>query len=89
MKNGPKACGTANLLRRAMSRSSFLRLGGTDHQTVHNEDEFYFIISGTLNLIIGEERNSFGSGDAFFVDAGVLHRFEDFTDDFATKAVLF
>ena len=37
----------------------------------------------------GEERHPFASGDAFFVEAGVRHHFENFTDDFATWAIFF
>lgn len=62
---------------------------GTDHQTFHDEDEFYFIVRGTGDLIIGEERHSFVISDTFFVAAGVPHHFENFSDDFATWAVFF
>ena len=60
-----------------------------DYQTDHEEDEFYFIISGSGKLRIGETTYSFESGDAFFVPAGVRHNFTEFTDDFATWAVFF
>ena len=62
---------------------------GTDHQTSHDEDEFYFIARGSGELVIAGERHACSAGDAFFVPAGVVHRFENFTDDFATWAIFF
>ena len=62
---------------------------GTDYQTFHDEDEFYFVARGTGELIVEGERFSCASGDAFFVPAGKAHHFENFTDDFATWAIFF
>ena len=42
---------------------------------------------GSGELVIGEERFSAAPGDVFFVEAGINHRFEIFTDDFATWAI--
>lgn len=60
-----------------------------DYQTAHDEDEFYFIACGTGDILIGDERQRFAPGDAFFVAAGVSHRFENFSRDFATWAIFF
>lgn len=62
---------------------------GTDYQTSHAEDEFYFIVRGSGELSIGETHFACAVGDAFFVQANAPHRFENFTDDFATWAVFF
>lgn len=62
---------------------------GTDFQTFHEEDEFYFIVKGEGELIIENERFSCTAGDAFFVAAKMPHRFENFTEDFAAWAVFF
>jgi mannose-6-phosphate isomerase-like protein (cupin superfamily) len=62
---------------------------GTDYQTFHEEDEFYFIVRGKGELIIDKERFSCEVGDAFFVHAKIPHHFENFTEDFATWAVFF
>ena len=62
---------------------------GTDFQTSHDEDEFYFIVRGSGELVIDGERFPFAAGDAFFVAAKVPHRFEKFTDDLATWAIFF
>ena len=62
---------------------------GTDYQTLHEEDEFYFIARGEGKLVIGEETFEFVAGDAFFVAARVPHHFEEFSEDFATWALFF
>ncbi len=61
----------------------------TDYQTFHEEDEFYFIIKGSSDLIIKGDRFSCESGDSFFVPARAEHHFENFTDDFAAWAIFF
>ncbi|CAN5538491.1 hypothetical protein BH10ACI3_BH10ACI3_02120 [soil metagenome] len=62
---------------------------GLDHQTFHDEDEFYFIVRGKGEIMIGGEKSPFESGDVFFVPAKVEHRFENFTEEFATWAIFF
>ena len=62
---------------------------GIDYQTFHDKDEFYFVVRGTGELVMGESRLSFIAGDALFVEAYREHHFENFTDDFATWAVFF
>lgn len=57
---------------------------GTDPQQPHARDEVYVVISGTGWFVDGGERRRFGPGDFIFVPAGRVHRFEDFTPDFAT-----
>ena len=57
---------------------------GTDEQSPHTRDELYVVARGSGTFVIGGERHSFGEGDVLFVAAGVEHRFEDFTRDFAT-----
>jgi len=60
---------------------------GHDPQTAHEQDELYFIHAGQGEIAIGGERHAFAPGDAFFVPAGVDHRFENFSGDFATWVV--
>ena len=62
---------------------------GNDYQTMHEEDEFYFIVSGSGELIIGSEKFTCKVGDSFFVSAKTSHHFENFTEDFAVWAVFF
>lgn len=62
---------------------------GTDYQTSHDEDEFYFVARGNGELVIEGETFKCETGDAFFVPAGAAHHFENFTGDFATWAIFF
>jgi len=60
---------------------------GTDHQRPHAQDEVYFVIAGHGTFVLDGQRHPFEPGTAFFVGAGVPHRFEDFSPDFATWVV--
>ena len=62
---------------------------GSDYQTSHDENEFYFIVRGTGEIVIAGERQKVAAGDVFFVAAKVEHRFDNFSADFATWAVFF
>jgi mannose-6-phosphate isomerase-like protein (cupin superfamily) len=57
---------------------------GMDPQMPHSRDELYVVASGHGRFLRGTERVRFGPGDALFVPAGMKHRFENFSDDFAT-----
>ena len=57
---------------------------GTDRQRPHSRDEVYVVISGRGQFVNGTARHPFEPGEVLFVPAGTEHRFEDFTDDFAT-----
>jgi len=57
---------------------------GVDRQQPHRKDELYVIIAGSGTFVHGGQRSPFQGGDTLFVKAGVPHRFEDFTPDFAT-----
>ena len=70
-------------------RLAFFSPRGTDYQTEHAEDEFYFIARGSAKLVIEDEAFDCSAGDALFVAATKAHHFEEFTDDFATWAVFF
>ncbi len=60
---------------------------GADPQKPHKRDEVYIIHAGTGELLIAGARHSFKAGDAFFVAAGVEHRFENFSKDFSAWVV--
>ena len=60
-----------------------------DLQTMHAQDELYFVQSGRGELVIKEQRFRAAQGDAFFVPAGIKHRFENFSRDFVTWVVLY
>ena len=95
---------TALLLAHGSMELRWFTPKGNDPQTPHDRDELYMIVSGTgvfmraveslafddTSLPIqGEERVPFGPGDALFVAAGTVHRFEEFSDDFATWIVFY
>ncbi|NNF00904.1 MAG: cupin domain-containing protein [Pyrinomonadaceae bacterium] len=77
------------ILSKGNVRLEFFAPKGVDYQTYHDEDEFYFIVRGSGDIIIGEETFPFETGDALFVPARIKHHFENFTDDLATWAVFF
>lgn len=62
---------------------------GTDPQKPHTRDELYVVVVGTGEFVDGGGRHPFGPGDVLFVPSGVEHRFEDFTDDFATWVIFY
>jgi mannose-6-phosphate isomerase-like protein (cupin superfamily) len=62
---------------------------GKDYQTLHEQDELYFIVQGTSEFVMNDERFLCAAGDVLFVPANVIHRFENFSDDFQTWAVFY
>ena len=56
---------------------------GQDPQTPHSRDEIYVVARGVGEFVCGGERQAFGPHDVLFAAAGVEHRFENFSDDFA------
>lgn len=54
---------------------------GHDPQKPHSRDEAYVVVAGQGTFVHGEVRERVGPGDFLFVPAGLVHRFEDFTDD--------
>jgi mannose-6-phosphate isomerase-like protein (cupin superfamily) len=62
---------------------------GADTQSPHTRDELYIVAAGTGWFLNGERRHRFAPGDVIFVPAGAVHRFEQFTDDFATWVIFY
>ena len=60
-----------------------------DLQTPHTRDEVYVVIAGEGWFVNGEDRHRFKPGDFLFVPAGRVHRFEDFSDNFATWVLFY
>ena len=58
-----------------------------DLQTPHDRDELYVVIAGKGTFYCDGERRPFQTGDILFVDKGIDHRFEDFSEDFSTWVI--
>ncbi|HWF04675.1 MAG TPA: cupin domain-containing protein [Candidatus Angelobacter sp.] len=54
---------------------------GADLQQPHTRDELYFVAAGSGTFFVEGQRLPFAPGDALFVAAGEVHRFENFADD--------
>lgn len=61
----------------------------TDNQTPHRQDELYVIVRGHGHFNRKSEMIECKAGDVLFVPAGMEHRFENFTDDFATWVIFY
>ena len=62
---------------------------GRDPQTPHRRDEVYVVIRGRSDFVCGDARRRVGPGDALFVPAGVVHRFEAFDEDLAVWVMFY
>lgn len=60
-----------------------------DRQQPHWRDEIYVVISGSGWFVNADSRERFEAGEVLFAPAGRVHRFEDFTDDFATWVLFY
>ena len=71
------------LLREGRVEVGFYAPRGIDDQTPHDRDESYVVVAGSGWFVNGAERHRFAPGDLLFVARGVVHRFEEFSDDLA------
>lgn len=60
-----------------------------DPQKPHTRDELYFVARGEGTFFDGASRHSVTVGSFLFVPAGQIHRFENFSDDFAVWVVFY
>lgn len=90
-RNAPLSAGrlSALMLRHGTMELRWYAPKGSDPQVPHDRDEVYVIVSGSGQFVCGDQRVAFGPGDALFVAAHEVHRFEDFTDDFATWVIFY
>ena len=72
------------LFRHGTLEVEFYKPEGVDQQTPHTRDEVYVVVSGSGTFDCGGTQKPFEAGEVLFAAAGVEHRFEDFTSDFAT-----
>lgn len=62
----------------------FYQPDSIDLQQPHSRDEIYVVVAGSGDFICGPNRQAFEVGEVLFAAAGIEHRFENFTEDFAT-----
>ena len=62
---------------------------GHDPQTPHDRDELYIVASGTGRFRVEDASTPCKTGDLLFAAAHAIHRFEDFSDDFAAWVVFY
>ncbi|MBK0378950.1 cupin domain-containing protein [Mucilaginibacter segetis] len=79
----------AQVMKHGNMSVEIYRPDGIDKQTPHLQDEIYVIMSGTGDFSNDGKRTIFNPGDLLFVPAGIEHRFENFTDDFATWVIFY
>jgi mannose-6-phosphate isomerase-like protein (cupin superfamily) len=60
---------------------------GADPQQPHKRDEIYIVHCGHGDFVVAGKRQRFTAGDVLFVAAGIEHRFEHFSADFAAWVV--
>jgi len=60
-----------------------------DPQKPHARDEAYFVSRGKGFFFDGEERHAVEAGSFLFVPAKQVHRFEDFSSDFAVWVIFY
>ena len=84
---GPNGERFAALMAHGSMRTELYAPRGHDPQQPHAQDELYFSQCGQGDFVQGDTRQRFQAGDAFFVPAGQVHRFEHFSDDFVTWVV--
>lgn len=72
------------LFRHGTLEVEFYKPDGVDRQQPHTRDEIYVVVSGWGYFVNGETRERFEAGEVLFAAAGVAHRFEEFSANFAT-----
>ena len=80
---------TATLLSHGTLKVMLYKPQGIDRQIPHDQDEIYVVANGSGHCLLDGTRFSFQQGDVIFAAAGVEHRFEDFSDDFATWVLFY
>jgi mannose-6-phosphate isomerase-like protein (cupin superfamily) len=62
---------------------------GHDPQTPHDRDELYIVAAGRGKFRVGDRVEPTAPGALLFVAAHEVHRFEEFSDDFAVWVVFY
>jgi mannose-6-phosphate isomerase-like protein (cupin superfamily) len=86
---GPRGSRFVELFGHGTLRIEIYAPWGVDPQTPHSRDEVYFVIAGRGMFVDGPDRYPVAPGDLLLMPAGVVHRFEDFTDDFSVWVLFY
>jgi mannose-6-phosphate isomerase-like protein (cupin superfamily) len=54
---------------------------GKDSQTLHKEDELYYVVRGRARLRVASEEHEVREGSVIFVAAGVQHYFHEIKEE--------
>ncbi|MDB5483599.1 MAG: cupin [Caulobacteraceae bacterium] len=87
LPDGPGSMRFRYSLRHGTMKLGLYAPRGQDDQTPHDQDELYWIVSGSGFFLKNGEREPFAPQDVIFVEAGADHRFVDFTPDFAAWVI--
>lgn len=82
-QNAAEAAESVELFRHGTLQVKVYAPRGVDNQTPHKRDEAYVVLRGEGEFVSEAGRKRFAAGDFIFAPAGVPHRFENFSSDFA------
>jgi mannose-6-phosphate isomerase-like protein (cupin superfamily) len=85
----PEGRRSAQILRHGSLELRWYAPRGEDPQTPHERDELYVIAAGRAAFVRGAERVQVAAHDVLFVPAGMPHRFEEMSADFATWVMFY
>lgn len=77
------------LMQHGTMRIEYYAPKDVDPQMPHVQDEIYVIVSGAAKFFRDGERVQCKPGDVLFVPAKMVHRFENFSEDFATWVIFY
>jgi mannose-6-phosphate isomerase-like protein (cupin superfamily) len=86
---GPNGERYAVLFERGSIEIELYQPRDVDPQQPHRRDEIYIVVAGSGTFVVGNERLTFGPGDFLFAPAGVMHRFEFFSQDLTLWVVFY
>ena len=85
----PEGRRSAEILRHGSLEVRWYAPRGSDAQTRHERDEVYVVAAGRAEFVRGAHRVPVGPNDLLFIPAGMEHRFEAMSGDFATWVVFY
>jgi len=64
-----------------------LPAGGTDPQSLHTEDEVYFVVSGKAQILVADKDRAVQAGSIVYVAKSVAHRFHSIEEELRVLVV--